>query len=52
MLIDIRDAWARPGTMCVCIAISGILAMSRVNVCVDLSLYPSGILMEIGLLCG
>ena len=48
MLIDISDAWARPGMMCARFFFPGISAMSRLHVCVDLSFDPSGRLMEIG----
>ena len=51
-LIDIMDAWARPGTMCSRFAFSGIPAMSMLHVCVDLSLDPSMRLTEIYLLAG
>ena len=52
MLIDIRDAWARPRTMCAHFFLSGIPSMYRLHVCVDLSFDPSGRLMEICLLDG
>ena len=51
-LIDIIDVWARPGTMCARCSLSGMPAISRLHVCVDLSFYLSGILMDIGLLYG
>ena len=51
-LIDIRDAWARHGTVLAHFSFSGIPVMSRLHVCVDLSFYPSGRLIEIGLLAG
>ena len=50
--IDIRDAWSRPGTMWARFEISGIPAMSRLHVCVDLSFDMYGRLMEICLLSG
>ena len=45
--IDIRDAWSRPGTMWSRFTFFGVLSMSRLHVCVDLSLDLSGRLMEI-----
>ena len=51
-LIDISDEWARPGTMRARFPFSGMNAMSRLHVCVDLSFDPSGRFMEIDLLAG
>ena len=51
-LIEIRYACARPGTVCAIFACSGMPSMSRSHVCVDLSLYPSEIFIEIGLIAG
>ena len=51
-LIDISDAWARPGTMCAHFASYEVPSMSRLHGCVDLSFDPSGRLMGIGLLAG
>ena len=51
-LIDINDEWARPGTMCARFSLSGTPAMSSLHMSVDLSFYPSRILMEIGILAG
>ena len=51
-MIDIRYAWARPGTMWACFSFSGMPSMSRLHVFIDLGLDPSGILMEIGFLAG
>ena len=51
-LIEIRYAFARPGTICEIFAYSGILVMSRSHVYVNLSLDPSGIFIEIGLIAG
>ena len=51
-LVDMMDAWARPGTMWAHFDFSGMSSMSRLHVCVDLSLDPSGRLMEIGFLAG
>ena len=52
MLIDISDVWERPGTMCARFAFCGMSAMSRLDLCVDLSFDPSGRLMGIGFLAG
>ena len=52
MLIDISDVWERPGTMCARFAFCGMSAMSRLDLCVDLSFDPSGRLTEIGLFDG
>ena len=38
--------------MCARFAFSGMTAISRLHVCVDLSFYPYGRLMKIGLLAG
>ena len=51
-LVDIRDAWVRPGMVWARFAFSGIPAMSRLHVCVDLSFDHSGRLIDIGLLAG
>ena len=51
-LIDISDAWAKPGTMCSRVAFYGMSAMSRLHACVYLSFYSYGILMEIYFLSG
>ena len=51
-LIDIMYAWERPWMIWARFYFSGIPAMSRLHVCVDLSFDLSGILMEIGLLDG
>ena len=50
--IDIRDAWARTGTMWESFAFSGVPSISRLYVCVDLSFDLSGILIVIGLIAG
>ena len=49
-LIDITDTWEMPGTMFSHFPFSGMSAMSRLQVCAVLSLYPYGRLMEIVLL--
>ena len=49
-LIDIRDACARPGTVCAIFDVSGMPSMSRLHLCVDLSFDLSGILIVIGFL--
>ena len=49
-LIEIRYECASPGNMCERFAVSGIPSMSRLHVCVDLSLDPSGRLIKIGLI--
>ena len=51
-LVEIMDACARHGTICARFACSGMPSMSRSYVCVDLSLDPSGRLIEIGLISG
>ena len=51
-LIDIRDVWARPGTMWTRFAFSGMPEIYRLRVCVDLIFDISGRFMEIGLLDG
>ena len=51
-LIDIMDAWDRPGTMWACFDFSEIISMSRLHVCVDLSFDPSGRLTDIDFLAG
>ena len=52
MLIEMRDACVRPGTICPSFACYGMPSMSRSHLCVDLSLDPSGRLIEIGLSAG
>ena len=52
MLVDISDVWAMPGTICACFSFSGMPAVSRLHLCVDLSFDLSGTLMEMGLLAG
>ena len=49
-LIDIRDVWARPGTMWAHFVSSGMPSMSRLHVCLYLSSDLSGRLMDICLL--
>ena len=51
-MIEIRDAYARPGTVCSRFSVSGMPSMSRLHVCVDLSLDLPEILIEIGLIAG
>ena len=51
-LIEIRYVCSRPGTMFASFAISDIPSMSRLHVYVDLSLDPSGRLIDIGLITG
>ena len=51
-LIDIMYAWERTGNMCERFSLSGMPAMSRLHVCVDISFYPSGRLMGLGFLAG
>ena len=50
--IDIRDVCDSPGTVCASFAVSGMPSMSRLHVCVDLSLDPYVILIVICLLAG
>ena len=51
-LVDMMYAWARPGTMWSHFDLSGVSEMSRLHVCVDLCLDPSGRLMEIVFIAG
>ena len=51
-LIDIMDAWSRPGTMLARLAFSGMPEIYRLHVCLDLIFDPSGRLTEIGFLAG
>ena len=51
-LIKIRDACHRPGIVCSRFSVYGIPSMSRLHVYVDLSLDPSGRLIDIGLITG
>ena len=51
-LIEMRDACARPGSICKIFSCFRIPSMSRSHVCVDLILDLSGILIEIGLSAG
>ena len=51
-LIEIRDACARTGTICESFSVSRVTSMSRLHVCVDLSLDISGELIEIVLISG
>ena len=51
-LIEIGDVCARPGTIYASFSSSGVPSMSRSHVCVDLSLDPSGRLIEIGFFAG
>ena len=51
-LMDIRHACARPRTICASFAVSGMPSMSRLHVCVDLSLGLSGRLIVICFLSG
>ena len=50
MLIEMRDACVRPGTIFTSFACYGMPSMSRSHLCVDLSLDLSGILIVIGFL--
>ena len=52
ILSDIIDAWERPRTMCERFAFSVMPEMYRLHVCVDLSFYLSGKLVNIFLLDG
>lgn len=47
-LVATRDECANPGTMCASVMASGSHGISRLHVCVDLIMDPSGNLMESG----
>ena len=51
-MIDISDECERSGTMCTSFYFSGMPSMSKLHMCVDLILDPSGILILIGLSAG
>ena len=48
-LVEIRDAWARPGMMCASVMCSGSHSMSRLQVWVNFMIFLFGSVMAIGL---
>ena len=51
-LVEMRDACARPGTICASVICSGSHGISRLHVWVDLMILPLGSVMAIGLVAG
>lgn len=49
VLMEIRDEWASPGTICARVADEGSPGMSRLHVWVDCSTAPFGSVTEMGL---
>ena len=49
LAVDSNDAWARPGTMWACVASGRMSGKSRLQVCVDCNVAPSGSMMVMGL---
>ena len=47
-LRDIKDVWARPGTMCASTTDFGSHGMSSLHVCVEYIFWPSGSIIAIG----
>ena len=43
LLAAINEEWERPGIMCASVTLAGSHGMSRLQVCVEVSLLPSGI---------
>ena len=41
-LVDMRDEWGRPGTICDSDTVFGIHGMSKLHVCVDCIIFPLG----------
>ena len=41
-LVDMRDEWERPGTICTSVTVFGIHIMSKLHVCVDCIIFPLG----------
>ena len=41
-LVDMRDEWDRPGTICASVTVFGIHGMSKLHVCVDCIIFPLG----------
>ena len=50
--MDMSEVRARPGTMCALLASLGNSGKSISHSCVDVILFQSGIIIEIGLLVG
>ena len=46
--MDMSDEWARPGTMCACVADDESPGMSRLHVWVDHKVEPLGRVTEMG----
>ena len=41
-LVDMRDEWERPGTICASVTVLGSHGMSKLHVCVDCIIFPLG----------
>ena len=41
-LVDMRDEWERPGTICASVTVFGIHGISKLHVCVDCIIFPLG----------
>ena len=39
-LVDMRDEWERPGTICASVTVLGSHGMSKLHVCVDCIIFP------------
>ena len=41
-LVDMRDEWERPGTICASVTVFGSHGMSKLHVCVNCIIFPLG----------
>ena len=41
-LVDMRDEWERPGTICDSVTVFGSHRISKLHVCVDCIIFPLG----------
>ena len=41
-LVDMRDEWERPGTICASVPVFGSHRMSKLHLCVDYIIFPLG----------
>ena len=52
ILMDIKEVWDMPGTTCACVSDLGSHGISKFPVCVDCSVFTSGICMTRGQVAG